>query len=469
MKRWIWILIIIVALIGGFFGYRAYRASQQQASLSDLQTEEASLGSLTGTVGATGTVRANQTAILTFQTSGTVESVSAGMGDRVVVGEQLARLKRTSLPSQVIMAQADLVTAQRALDDLLYSVQASAMAQRALAQAQDALDDANYMLSVRQEGNRASQETLDATRADLILAERDVEQVQAIFDRLAGRPEDDPTRAIALSNLAAARQRRDTILRNLNWYIGRPSETEQALLDADVALAEAQLADALREWERVKDGPDPEDVAAAEARVAAAQATVELVGVKAPFAGTITSVEVKPGSQVNPGTVAFGLANLSRLLVDVEISEVDINRVQAGQPVILNFDAVLDREFQGEVVEIGITGVVVQGVVNFKVTVELTNPDEAIKPGMTAAVNIVVSEIENVLLAPNRAVRLLDGERVVYVLHQGGLEPVRIELGISSETHSEVIGGELREGDLIVLNPPAIFETGEHPTFFGRP
>lgn len=274
MKRWIWILIIIVALIGGFFGYRAYRASQQQASLSDLQTEEASLGSLTGTVGATGTVRANQTAILTFQTSGTVESVSAGMGDRVVVGEQLARLKRTSLPSQVIMAQADLVTAQRALDDLLYSVQASAMAQRALAQAQDALDDANYMLSVRQEGNRASQETLDATRADLILAERDVEQVQAIFDRLAGRPEDDPTRAIALSNLAAARQRRDTILRNLNWYIGRPSETEQALLDADVALAEAQLADALREWERVKDGPDPEDVAAAEARVAAAQATV---------------------------------------------------------------------------------------------------------------------------------------------------------------------------------------------------
>lgn len=469
MKRWMWILIIVIIMVGGFFGVRAYRTSQQQASLSDLQTVEASSGSLTGTVGATGTVRANQTAILTFQTSGIVEMVSVGMGDQVVVGEELARLKRTSLPSQVIMAQADLVTAQRALDDLLYSVQTSAMAQRALAQAQDALDDANYMLSVRQEGNRASQETLDATRADLILAERDVEQVQAIFDRLAGRPEEDPTRAIALSNLAAARQRRDSISRNLNWYIGRPSETEQALLDADVALAEAQLADALREWERLKDGPDPEDVTAAEARVAAAQAMVELVGVKAPFAGTITSVEVKPGSQVNPGTVAFRLADLSRLLVDVEISEVDINSVQVGQPVNLNFDAVLDREFQGEVVEIGITGVVVQGVVNFKVTVKLTDPDEAIKPGMTAAVNVVVSEIENVLLVPNRAVRLLDGERVVYLLKQDRLEPVRIELGISSETHSEVISGELREGDLIVLNPPSIlFEAGQGPGFFGR-
>ena len=104
MKRWMWILIIIVVLIAGFFGYRAYRASQQQISLSDLQTVEANSGSLTGTVGATGTVQANQTAILTFQTSGTVESISVEMGDQVSVGDELARLKRTSLSSQVIMA-----------------------------------------------------------------------------------------------------------------------------------------------------------------------------------------------------------------------------------------------------------------------------------------------------------------------------------------------------------------------------
>ncbi|HEY43655.1 MAG TPA: efflux RND transporter periplasmic adaptor subunit [Anaerolineae bacterium] len=469
MKRWMWILILIIVLAGGFFGYRAYRASKQQASLSDLQTVEANSGSLTGTVGATGTVRANQSAVLIFETSGTVESVKVAIGDRVIAGEELARLERTSLPSQVILAQADLVTTQRALDDLLYSVEASAMAQRALAQAQDALEDANYMLSVRQEGNRASQETLDATRADLILAEREVEQAQALYDRLAGRSEDDPTRAIALSNLAAARQHRDAIRRNLNWYTGRPSDIEQALLDSDVALAEAQLADALREWERLKDGPDPDDVAAAQARVTAAQATLELAAVKAPFAGTITSVEVKPGDQVNPGTLAFGVADLSRLLVDVEISEIDINRVQIGQSVTLNFDAVLNRAYQGEVVEMGMTGVVVQGVVNFKVTVELIDPDEAIKSGMTAAVNIVVSQIENVLLVPNRAVRLLDGERVVYVLQENGLEPVRIELGISSETHSEVVGGDLREGDLIVLNPPSIlFEAGQGPGFFGR-
>jgi HlyD family secretion protein len=156
-------------------------------------------------------------------------------------------------------------------------------------------------------------------------------------------------------------------------------------------------------------------------------------------------------------------------LVDVEVSEIDINRVQIGQPATLNFDAVLSRAYQGEVVDIGMTGMAVQGVVNFEVTVELTDPDEAIRPGMTAAVNIVVSQLENVLLVPNRAVRLLDGERVVYVLKDNNLEPVRIELGLSSETHSEVVGGDLQEGDRIVLNPPTVlFEPGESPGFFGR-
>jgi len=120
------------------------------------------------------------------------------------------------------------------------------------------------------------------------------------------------------------------------------------------------------------------------------------------------------------------------------------------------------------VVEIGLTGMIVQGVVNFKVVVELHDLDEAIKPGMTAAVNIVVDQIEDVLLVPNRAVRVQDGERVVYVLWEGMLEPVKVRLGVSSETHSEVIESVLREGDLIVLNPPAVFDMTGRPGFMGH-
>jgi HlyD family secretion protein len=156
---------------------------------------------------------------------------------------------------------------------------------------------------------------------------------------------------------------------------------------------------------------------------------------------------------------------MSRLLVDVDVSEVDINRMQLGQSVMLSFDAVLDKVYQGEVIEIGIDGNIIQGVVNFKVVVELIDPDDGVKPGMTAAVNVVVSRIENALLVPNRAVRVFEGERVVYVLQEGVPEPVLIRLGVSSDTYSEVVGGELLAGDLIVLNPPTVFETNGPPPF----
>jgi HlyD family secretion protein len=467
MRRWIRIIIVVVVLVGGFIGYQVFRQSRAQSSiLSELQTVAAEIGPLTATVGATGTVRANQSTILTFQTSGTVETVMAALGDHVQEAEILATLAQTSLPAQVVLAEADLVSAKRALEDLLNSDAERASAQKALADAQDALKDAEYIRTVRQEGNRASTETLDAARANLILAENEVDRAKAQYDSLSGLPENNSGRALALSKLADARKRRDAAQRNLNWYTGHPTAVEQAQLDADVAFAEARLADAEREWERVKDGPDSNDVAAAKARVAAVESTLAQSYIKAPFSGTITAVEVMPGDQVGPGTVGFRLEDLSRLLIDVDISEVDINRIVLDQPVTLNFDAVLDKTYQGQVVEIGLSGDVVQGVVNFNVVVEVVDADESIKPMMTTAANIVVNQIDNVLLVPNRAVRVREGERIVYVIRDNAYQSVPVKLGVSSDIYSQVLDGELNEGDLIVLNPPAFFETNGGPPPF---
>jgi HlyD family secretion protein len=466
MKRRYIAIAVVVVIIAGFLALRSC-AQSNQASLGSLQTEKLTRGSLTASVGATGTVRANQSAVLTFQSSGIVDGVEVELGDKVKHGDVLSEIQQTSLPAAVILAQADYVAAQRALEDLLESSQTQAAAQLALAQAQDALENAEYLRTVRQEGYRASSDTLAAARANLVLAQQDVDRAQAAYDRVENRPNDDPGRALALSNLIAARKKRDSIQRELNWYTGHPSETEQALLDADVAVAEAQVADAMREWERVKDGPNPDDIAAAKARLAAAEATLKAARIEAPFSGTITSVQAKPGDQVAPGTVAFGLADLSHLLVDVEISEVDINRIALGQPVNMNFDAVLDLTYHGEVTAIGLSGVITQGVVSFNVTVELQDADERIKPGMTAAVNIVVEQIEDVLLVPNRAVRVVDGERTVFILEGGQLKPVTIQLGVSSDTQSQVLDGELKVGDLVVLNPPENMLFGGQPGFMG--
>ena len=174
-----------------------------------------------------------------------------------------------------------------------------------------------------------------------------------------------------------------------------------------------------------------------------------------------------PGDQVGAGDTAFRLDNLSSLLVDVKVSEVDINSVSIDQPVTLTFDAILGKEYHGEVVEVTQAGTADQGVVNFTVTVELTDADASVKPGMTAAVNIVVEEMQDVLLVPNRAVRLVDGERVVYVLENGLPVKKEITLGSSSDTMSVIAGGDVKEGDVIILNPPAEFGPGRAGGGFG--
>ena len=240
----------------------------------------------------------------------------------------------------------------------------------------------------------------------------------------------------------------------LKEYRGYAGEEAIAKADEDLALAKAKLDDAQREFDRLAGG-NLTEIAAAQARVDAAQATINLARVSAPFAATVTEANPLPGDQVGAGTAAFRLDDLTSLFVDVEVSEVDINSVAEGQPATLSFDAILDKDYHGEVVEVAKAGTNVNGVVNFKVTIELTDADAGVKPGMTAAVNITVEEINDVILIPNRAVRLLDGQRYVYLLVNGAPQKTEVSLGSSSDTTSALAGGEVSEGDSIILNPPA--------------
>ena len=244
------------------------------------------------------------------------------------------------------------------------------------------------------------------------------------------------------------------MLARLNYVTGRPDDIEVSQRQADYELALAQVDDAQRKLERLKDGADPVDLASVESRIAAAQATLNQSRIIAPFAGVVTLVKPMVGDQTAPGLQAFRVDDLSRMLVDVQISEVDINSVSVDQPVTLIFDAALGREYTGKVVEVGQVGSVVSGAVNFTVTVELLDPDEQVRPGMTAAVNITVREVDNVLIVPNRAVRMVDGARVVYILRDGAPVKVEIRLGATSDLVSEAISDDLKEGDLVILNPP---------------
>lgn len=464
MKRAL-IIIVLIGVIGaaGFFIYSNYRQAQA-ANQNSFQTVTLANGDLTAMVGATGTVRANQSTTVSWQTSGRIGKVYVKVGDQVKVNQVLAELDSTTLSQNIILARSDLVTAQRNLDKLKDSTLARSQAEKALADAQKALDDAKTD-RFRKNLARVSQATIDSARADLIIAQDALDKAQENYDKFANRPEDDVMRAQAFSRLAAARQKVDQTQWNLDWLLSTPNTVEVAQADGAIAVAQSQLADAQREWDRLKNGPDPNDLAAAQAKIDSIKATLDLVQIESPIAGTVTDVSAMAGDQVNVGTVSFRIDDLSHLLVDVQITEVDINRVKVGQPAKMTFDAISGKEFAGKVIEVANFGVTQQGVVNFTVTVELTDLDPTVKPGMTAAVNTTVEQLNNVLLVPNRAVRLRNGQRVVYVLRDNQSTAVDIIIGATSDTYSEVIRGDVKAGDQVILNPPTELPTG--PGSFG--
>jgi HlyD family secretion protein len=468
MRKVVWVLIISGLLAGAYFAFTRLQEQRRIATISGLQTVPVERGPLTATIGATGLVRANQTAILTWQTTGLVENVSVSAGDLVSEDEMLAILKETSLPQNIILAGVELYNAQSDLNELLEPATPLLLSQaeQAIARAQEQVRDTERRLNNLR--SASPQTDIDQARANLVLVENNLERARQDFEPYANKPEDNLIRATLQSKLSQAQKEYDAAVSRLNNLLGTSNPIDLSVAESNLAVAQAELEDAQEHYETLLSGPDPDDVAAAEARVAAAQATVDLRQIVAPFPGTVTEVHSKPGDQVAPGSVAFRLDDLSHLLVDVQISEVDINRLMLGQEVNLSFDAILNRNYHGVVHEVALVGSTIEGVVDFQLTVELVDADEAVRPGMTAAVNIIIEQLDEVVLVPNRAVRLRDGNRVVYVLRSEVPEPVTVTLGASSEVYSQLLEGDLRLGDQIILNPPTEFEQGGPPPFVGR-
>ena len=462
--------------------------------------------------------------IATGETLATISKTSLpayiilAQADLVNYQKELETLLKSSLQqAEALKAVED---AEKALQDALHPELTQAEALAAIASAEADLDDANTQLEITTK--RPSQSAIDQSFANMLLAEnklsKTLESIEEIewqrakisSSQIPAVIRKDIVKALrkALEGLEFQRtQDQLAYNRSVSKYenLLKPADpldvavaeaavfAAQAQLDrarleyeriedgfspADIAVLQAQLADAQREYERVKDSPPAEDIAILEAKIRASQAAIDQTEITAPFNGTVTRIDIQPGDQVFPGTPAFRIDDISSLLVDINVTEIDVNLIQPGQNVLLTFDAVLAKEYHGTVVEVATVGTETQGVTNFKVTVKLLDADEDVRPEMTSAADIITSEVQDVLLVPNRAIRLLDGVRVIYILSDSAMKlstaqnqfadallkaeqsplnaivPVPISLGASSGLYSEVISGDLKEGDLVVLNPP---------------
>lgn len=286
-----------------------------------------------------------------------------------------------------------------------------------LAQARDALKDANYYLTVRQEGNRASDNTIDAAEANLILANEEVDRAKEEYDHARG----EASRALALSNLAAARNHRDSIQRNINWYYGVPTEIEQAMLEADVAMAEARVNEASQEYEKWKNGPDPDQVALSRANVANAEALLELARVqsesqlrsidimledttiRAPADAVVLTHSVEHGEVITPGVAVMTLGNVDRMTITVYLAENQYGRVSVGDMASVTADSFPGDDFEAEVIRIADKAEYTPRNVQteeerqttvYAVELRVDDQEGKLKPGMPADVVFALEEVD---------------------------------------------------------------------------
>ena len=224
----------------------------------------------------------------------------------------------------------------------------------------------------------------------------------------------------------------------------------------------------------------------AQARAAADKDKVNLgyTVIRSPVSGVVIDRVVDLGQTVAASlqtpTLIKIAQDLSEMRIDSSFAEADIGRIRVGQKVRFTVDAFPNRSFNGAVQQIRLNPTTTQNVVTYNVRVSLQNPDQTLLPGMTAYVNIAVDQRQDTLMVPNAALRFKPADSTektaekpaagatpgegrgkgrkrdtssgtVYVLDGDTIKPVSLRIGITDNRNTEVVEGDLKPGDRIIL------------------
>ena len=306
-------------------------------------------------------------------------------------------------------AQRAVDDAEQAREDLLDPELQQALALETIAMAEKAVDDAETRLRIV--NSSASQADIDAAKATVVLAKDALDKAEKDFKPYEGKSEENLVRANLQSKLAAAQNAYDAAVRRLNALEGTGSEVDISIAEADLVTARAQLAQAKRDYDRIKDGPrgsdiafleaqlektrkeyqnlvngpDPDDLNSAQARVAsaeanlalaqadttqeklaiaqaqvnAAKAALEIIQVQldkslltAPIDGTVLFQFVEVGEAAMPGAIAIIVGPLDELTITVYVPEDRYGEINLGDEVAISVDSFPGEIFSAQVVRI---------------------------------------------------------------------------------------------------------------------
>lgn len=228
-------------------------------------------------------------------------------------------------------------------------------------------------------------------------------------------------------------------------------ELETAQRDYSNAVAQKTLKEA--------------EIKQAEAALKQAKIDLEYTRIISSVDGVVISREVEVGQTVaasfNTPTLFNVAEDLTKMQIEASVVEADIAKVKDGQKVEFSVDSFPDEIFEGVVTQVRNNPITTSNVVTYEVIISIDNRELKLKPGMTANVEIITAEKENVLLVPNKALRFYvtdeNGEvrryqdKGIWLVRRGKPERVSIATGIVDDDFTEVISDQVHAGDTVIL------------------
>jgi len=223
-------------------------------------------------------------------------------------------------------------------------------------------------------------------------------------------------------------------------------------------ISREKYEDAQKEYEMVliESGEKKDEIMAAakgltqaEVNVKKAKMNLQKTKILAPFQGIICDIQVSPGEHVTSGRELFTLVDISRINVHARVLESEIGKMKVGREVDLRFSAYPGKVFKGRVK--AISPIVNAEDKTCKVIIDVANPEEEIKPGMYAEVEIAAEIYENRLLIPQEAVLVRSGRKLVFIYDDGLAKWRYIETGLENEDYAEVLDN-VKEGELVLVD-----------------
>ncbi|HSE31361.1 MAG TPA: efflux RND transporter periplasmic adaptor subunit [Pyrinomonadaceae bacterium] len=491
-------LAVIVGLVGiaGFAGFAFW---SNRASAAEYMTAKVERGNLRNTVTATGVLQAVTTVQVGSQASGTISALYADFNSVVKKGQVIAQLDPSTAQAQVQQARANLESAKASLIQARAGVSAS---RAGTADAQAKVLAAKSTVQTQQAGVSGAQANLNVLKAERddamsalkqqealasagVISKRDYEIAQTAYRT-----------ADARYNQAAAQLSQAML--NENMSAGSGQAQAQAQLQQSQAQIQQAQAQVLQAEAQVQQ---------AQAALSVAEVNLSHTTITSPIDGIVVSRDINVGQTVAASLSAptlFTIANdLTKMQVIANIDQADIGLVEQAKTATFGVDAFPGKEFKGAIQQMRLNPQNVQNVVTYNVVLDVDNPEQKLKPGMTANLTITIDERNNVLKVPNAALRFrpqtantqnrsnngdnnggqrqnrgqrsADGNgdqanrqenrltpssapviagqnRLVWIMGADGKpQPRRITVGLSDGSATEIVSGNLQEGDVVII------------------